>query len=167
MRTIVSDNMCMIADDTLPAFVKAIVPFESELWHHANEETNRTDYRVSGSLFDEIPKVNIEQEDLPDPNDMFDDLDLQAKYNVDPENGHTVYFAISPASGLVKIGFSSSIYFRKANYNCTNGAEIDFVETFGSRQFEKALHQRFRAIRKHRSWFYPHPALMAYICRNM
>jgi hypothetical protein len=74
------------------------------------------------------------------------------------EHFEFVYFALAPATGLVKIGYSSTPLQRVRALNC-----ITVGIVHGDRKFEASLHDRFADVRQGGEWFLRSAAVQRYV----
>ena len=117
-------------------------------------------YGVSRDIFDAINKVEIDLESLPDSYEAWDFMGARNKWEITNIEA-VVYFALGMRSGLIKIGFTTNLYMRKANLKTAATEPLTYFRMPGSKRLEKAYHRRFSAVRCHHEWFYPHPALFS------
>jgi hypothetical protein len=132
-----------------------------------DDEDNAITY-ISNELYDAIPRVDISLEGLMDPEDLwdlldFDNDDLRKRWILEDGEITTVYFVISPDTGMIKIGYTASFERRMSVYVGHNCGDLGIYKVPGNRAMERALLQRFRPVRRRGEWHYPHPALIAYI----
>jgi len=133
-----------------------------------NDENETAVTYISQELYDAIPRVQILLEELPMPDDLWDWLhgdndDLSRRWVCEDGKPTTVYFILSPDTGMIKIGYTASFERRMCVYVGHNCGDLEIYSMPGNRAMERALLQRFRPVRRRGEWHYPHPALIAYI----
>ena len=75
-----------------------------------------------------------------------------------------VYFVEAPATGQIKIGFTTNIEARFKALSAHSGAELRLLATMpGTRRKERTLHRKFAADRVRGEWFRATDDLLAYI----
>jgi hypothetical protein len=133
-----------------------------------NEEGEKAVTYVSQELYDAIPRVDISLAGMPDPEDLWDwlhgdDDALRNRWVCEDGESTTVYFILSPDTGMIKIGYTASFERRMSVYVGHNCGDLEIYKVPGNRAMERALLQKFRTVRRRGEWHYPHPALIAYI----
>lgn len=135
-------------------------------WSEGDE--NDQFLELSAPAFDAVPTERIYTSDLPYADDLEDCPDICERFGIkfcisDPEPGY-IYANIGMTSGLIKLGFTSNLRDRATNQKSGSGEDIEHIGHFpGSQSLERYLHERFRPIKHHGEWYYPHPDLLDYV----
>lgn len=127
---------------------------------------------VTQPLYDAIPKCEISLDGLPDIEDLYEaifshqdgrDTDFYREFISEKGETGTIYFILSIEHGLIKIGLSRNMSQRRYNYKTANPGTLEEYIIPGNRSVERAILMRFKKVRHHGEWHYPHPTLIAYI----
>lgn len=96
--------------------------------------------------------------------DMEETLKLWGVMPIASDEG-CVYFIRSEKNHAIKIGFTAGkIEDRLTALQTAHPHKLQVLATSrGSREYEKALHERFAGLRLEGEWFEPHPDLLAFI----
>ena len=81
-------------------------------------------------------------------------------------NPSAIYFVMGDMSGLVKIGIANDLPSRLSQMRTGSGEPLSLLGwCAGNREYEKYLHDKFRSIRLHGEWHWPHEGLLRYVLR--
>lgn len=135
---------------------KRILPDATgSIFSQSPEDENDVFVRVSGELFDAIPDIHLDLNNLPDPEDLFWDQEI--------ESSECCYFAIAANIGAIKIGFTSDLGRRQSALRTSCPDDLIFYYVPGDMRLERLFHEFFKPIRTRREWYLPHPSLITYI----
>lgn len=72
-----------------------------------------------------------------------------------PRVDEWIYFILCPVAGLIKIGYTSNILTRAANYTTESPVRLKLLGAIhgGTREAERGWHDRFREDCHHGEWF--------------
>jgi len=75
-----------------------------------------------------------------------------------------IYFVQGQRSGLIKIGYSTSIKARLRTLRTASPEPLEVLAIVeGTKDDERALHERFRFARSHGEWFHPRRRLLEHV----